>query len=44
MSRADLQNVFAIKIKRVQARTDARGHHFQYLLLVHNDFPNALCL
>jgi hypothetical protein len=32
ISQADLQKVFAIKIKRVQACTDARGHHFQHLL------------
>jgi hypothetical protein len=24
----------------VQACIDARGHHFQHLLLVHSDFPN----
>jgi hypothetical protein len=29
---ADLQKVFANKIKRVQACIDARGHHFQHLL------------
>jgi len=29
VSQADLQNVFANKIKRVQAFIDARGHHFQ---------------
>jgi hypothetical protein len=28
----DLQEVFANKIKRVQACIDARGHHFQHLL------------
>jgi hypothetical protein len=39
---ADLQKVFANKIKRVQACIDARGHHFQHLLQVHSDFPNAL--
>jgi hypothetical protein len=32
ISQADLQNVFANKIKRVQACIDARGHHFQHLL------------
>ena len=32
ISQADLQKVFANKIKRVQACTDARGHHFQHLL------------
>jgi hypothetical protein len=32
ISQADLQKVFANKIKRVQARMDARGHHFQHLL------------
>jgi hypothetical protein len=31
-SQADLQNVFANKIKRVQACIDARGHHFKHLL------------
>jgi len=31
-SQADLQKVFANKIKRVQACMDARGHHFQHLL------------
>ena len=29
VSQADLQNVFANKIKRVQACIDARGHHLQ---------------
>jgi hypothetical protein len=29
---ADLQKVFANKIKRVQACINARGHHFQHLL------------
>jgi hypothetical protein len=28
ISQADLQNVFANKIKRVQACIDARGHYF----------------
>jgi hypothetical protein len=32
ISQADLQNVFANKIERVQARIDAHGHHFQHLL------------
>jgi hypothetical protein len=32
ISQADLQNVFANKIERVQACIDARGHHFQHLL------------
>jgi hypothetical protein len=32
ISKADLQKVFANKIKRVQACVDARGHHFQHLL------------
>jgi len=31
ISQADLQNVFANKIKRVQASIDALGHHFQQL-------------
>jgi Na+/phosphate symporter len=42
ISQADLQKVFANKIERVQACIDARGHHFQHILLVHSDFPNAL--
>ena len=29
---ADIQKVFANKIKRVQVCTDARGRHFQHLL------------
>jgi hypothetical protein len=32
ISQADLQKVFANKIKRVQACMDARGHHFQHVL------------
>jgi hypothetical protein len=32
ISQADLQKVFANKIKRVQACIDARGHHFQHRL------------
>jgi len=32
ISQADLQKVFANKIKCVQACTDACGHHFQHLL------------
>jgi hypothetical protein len=32
ISPADLQKVFANKIKRVQACIDARGHHFQHPL------------
>jgi hypothetical protein len=32
VSQADLQKVFANKIKRVQACIDARGHNFQHLL------------
>jgi hypothetical protein len=44
ISRADLQKVFANRIKRVQTCIDARGHLFQQLLLVHSDFPNALYL
>jgi hypothetical protein len=35
---ADLQKVFANKIKRIQACIDIRGHHFEH---VHSDFPNA---
>jgi hypothetical protein len=31
-SQADLQKVFADKVKRVQAYIDARGHHFQHRL------------
>jgi hypothetical protein len=33
--------VFANEIKYVQAYIDASGHHFQNLLQLHNDFPNA---
>jgi hypothetical protein len=33
ISQADLQKVFANKIKRVQARIDARGYHFQRLFI-----------
>jgi hypothetical protein len=32
ISQADPQNVFANKIKRVQACIDARGHHLQHIL------------
>jgi hypothetical protein len=32
ISQADLQKVFANKIKLVQACIDTRGHHFQHLL------------
>jgi hypothetical protein len=32
ISQADLQKVFAKKIKRVQACIGSRGHHFQHLL------------
>jgi len=32
ISQVDLQKVFANKIKRVQDRIDACGHHFQHLL------------
>ena len=32
ISQADLQKVFANKIKRVQACMDAHGHHFHHLL------------
>jgi hydrogenase maturation factor HypF (carbamoyltransferase family) len=32
LSQADLQKVFANKIKQVQAYIDACGHHFQCLL------------
>jgi hypothetical protein len=32
ISQADLQKVFANKIKQVQACIDAHGHHFQHLL------------
>jgi hypothetical protein len=32
ISQVDLQEMFANKIKRVQAYIDARGHHFQRLL------------
>jgi hypothetical protein len=33
--------VFANKIKRFQACIDAHGNHFQHLLQVHSEFPNA---
>jgi len=36
ISQADLQKVFANKIKWVQARIDARGNHFQHLYEVHS--------
>jgi hypothetical protein len=39
---ADLQKEFANKIKRVQACLDTHRHHFQHLLELHSDFPNAL--
>jgi hypothetical protein len=42
ISQADLEIVFANKIKRVQACIDARGHHFQHRLQVHSYFPNSL--
>jgi hypothetical protein len=42
ISQADLQKVFANKIKWVQACMDARGRHFQHLFYVHSDFPNTL--
>jgi hypothetical protein len=42
ISQADLHKVFANKIKWVQACIDARGHHFEHLLQVHSDFPNAV--
>jgi hypothetical protein len=42
ISQADLQKVFANKIKQVQACIEAHGHHFQHLLQVHSDFLNAL--
>jgi hypothetical protein len=32
ISQADLQKVFANKIKQVQACIDAHGHHFQHFL------------
>jgi len=32
VSQADLQKVFANKIKQAQACMDARGRHFQHLL------------
>jgi hypothetical protein len=32
ISQADLQKLFANKIKRVPDCTDARGHHFQQLM------------
>jgi hypothetical protein len=39
---ADLQKVFANKLKWVQACIDACGHHFQQLLSVDSDFLNTL--
>ena len=42
ITQADLQKVYANKIERFQACIDARGNHFQHLLEVHSDFPNAL--
>ena len=42
ISQVYLQKVFANKLKRVQACTDSRVHHFQHLLSVHSVFPNAL--
>jgi hypothetical protein len=41
---ADLQKVSANKIKPFQAciLVDARVHHFEHLLQVHSEFPNAL--
>jgi hypothetical protein len=41
ISQADMQNVFANKIKLVQTCIDARGHHFRQLSYVHSDFWNA---
>jgi hypothetical protein len=41
ISLADLQKVFANKIKHVQACIDALGHHFHHLLYVHSNFPKA---
>jgi hemoglobin-like flavoprotein len=32
ISQADLQQVFANKIKQVQACVDVHGHHYQHLL------------
>jgi hypothetical protein len=32
ISQADLQKIFANRIKRVKSYIDARGHHFQHLL------------
>jgi hypothetical protein len=32
ISQADLQKVFANKVKKVQACIDARGHNFRHLL------------
>jgi hypothetical protein len=44
ISQADLQKLFANKIKRVQACTDARGHHFNTFYKVHSDFLNTVYL
>jgi hypothetical protein len=38
---AELQKVFANKIKWVQVCIVAHGHHFQHLLQVHSNFLNA---
>jgi hypothetical protein len=37
-----MYDISRLRVKRVQACIDAHGHHFQHLLLVHSDFPNAL--
>jgi hypothetical protein len=42
ISQADLQKMIANKIKQVQACIDARGHHFQHLLSMHDDFPDTV--
>jgi hypothetical protein len=36
-----MHKVFENKIKRVRASIYVRGHHLQYILQVHIDFPNA---
>jgi hypothetical protein len=40
-SRCALRLRYGMVRKRVQASIVARGHHFQHLILVHSDFPNA---
>jgi hypothetical protein len=41
-SRCALRLRYVDLVKRVQVCIDARGLHFQHILKVHSDFPNAL--